>query len=75
MTFPILVSDQPRQTITTEWPEEYFHGYKTALGLGDHQHEPGGYPIGFHSWDKSRKYAWFAGWNTARKFLAINSIC
>jgi hypothetical protein len=75
MTFLFLGTNQQNQIIEAEWPEEFSDGYRTALGLVQEQRELGGYPIGFNKWDKSRKHAWYKGWNTASKDLTDPFIC
>ena len=75
MIFPFQDVEQQHQSIAAEWSEEFSDGYRTACGLADEQLESGGYPIGFHKWSKSRKYAWFMGWNRASKYLTYSFIC
>jgi hypothetical protein len=67
------VSDRTKRTqaerdaLRAAWPMEYRDGARGAyLHRTDGERDPGGYPVGFATWQAERRNSWFAGFNEGR---------
>jgi hypothetical protein len=49
--------------LRSRWPAEWRDGARLAfLQIPEGEREAGDYPVGFHTWELSRRNAWFAGY-------------
>jgi hypothetical protein len=60
--------DAEVEQLRSRWPSEWRDGARLAfLQIPEGQREAGDYPAGFHTWELSRRNAWFSGYT--RGFL------
>ena len=55
--------DAERDRLERAWPEAFRDGARAAYSVFPPDHEPGGYPRGFHGWPLEKRNAYFAGFN------------
>jgi hypothetical protein len=56
-------AEAERVRLERAWPEAFRDGVRAAYSVFPADHEPGGYPKGFHSWPLEQRNAYFAGFN------------
>ena len=58
-----MSAEAEREQLERAWPAEFGAGVRAAFSFFPAEHEPGGYPRGFHRWPLERRDAYFAGFN------------
>ena len=58
-----MSAEAERERLERAWPEVFRDGVRAVYGFFPADHEPGGYPKGFHAWPLEKRNAYFAGFN------------